>query len=101
MKTTLDLPDELLKQVKLRAVHESKKLKEVFADTLRAGLAAPPRPARRARVVIRKDRKTGLPVVRCSADAPARRMTSADLLALEQESQAREDLERLGIPFRQ
>src|SRR5882724_7863117 len=40
MKTTLELPDELVKEIKLRAVHEGKKLKDVVADLLRKGLAA-------------------------------------------------------------
>jgi hypothetical protein len=105
MKTTLDLPDDLVKALKLWAVHEGKKLKDAVAETLRAGLAAraasAPRRRRRERVRIEKDAKTGLPVIRCPADAPARRMTTAQLLALEQESQTREDLERLGVPLRQ
>src|SRR5438067_825254 len=42
MKTTLDLPDALVKQMKLRALHEGKKFKDAVADTLRAGLAATP-----------------------------------------------------------
>jgi hypothetical protein len=108
MKTTLDLPDDLVRQLKLRAIHEGKKLKDAVADTLRAGLAAPrgmrsspTRRPERGRVVIGKDHKTGLPVIQCPADAPARRMTPAQLLALEHETQTREDLERLGIPVRQ
>ena len=40
MKTTLDLPDALVKEIKLRAVHEGKKLKDAMADLLRKGLAA-------------------------------------------------------------
>jgi hypothetical protein len=40
MKTTLDLPDELVKEVKLLAVHEGKKLKDAVTDLLRKGLAA-------------------------------------------------------------
>lgn len=40
MKTTLDLPDDLVKALKLRAVREGKKLKEAVAETLRAGLAS-------------------------------------------------------------
>ena len=47
MKTTLDLPPDLVKQLKLRAVHEGKKLKEAVADVLRAGLAADGPNARR------------------------------------------------------
>jgi plasmid stability protein len=42
MKTTLDLPDDLVKEVKLRAIHEGKKLKNAVADLLRKGLAAAP-----------------------------------------------------------
>lgn len=40
MKTTLDLPDELVKAVKLLAVHVGKKLKNAVADLLRKGLHA-------------------------------------------------------------
>jgi hypothetical protein len=42
MKTTLELPDDLVKEVKLRAVYEGKKLKEAVAELLRKGLAAAP-----------------------------------------------------------
>jgi plasmid stability protein len=40
MKTTLDLPDELMREVKIRAVHEHKKLKDTIAELLRKGIAA-------------------------------------------------------------
>lgn len=40
MKTTLDLPDALVKQVKLRAVNNGRKLKETFAELISRGLAA-------------------------------------------------------------
>ena len=40
MKTTLDLPDALVKQVKLRSVHEGRKLKDTFAELISKGLAA-------------------------------------------------------------
>ena len=39
MKTTLDLPDELMKTVKLRAVEENRTLTSLIADLLRRGLA--------------------------------------------------------------
>lgn len=38
MKTTLDLPDELMRTVKIRAAQENRKLKEVVAELLRRGL---------------------------------------------------------------
>ena len=39
MKTTVDLPDGLVKAVKLRAVHDGRKLKDTVAELLRIGLA--------------------------------------------------------------
>lgn len=38
MKTTLELPEDLVKEIKLRAVHEGAKLKDLVAALLRAGL---------------------------------------------------------------
>ena len=40
MKTTLDLPDDLMREVKIRAVHERKKLKDAIAEFIRKGMAA-------------------------------------------------------------
>ena len=40
MKTTFDLPDDLLRAVKIRAAQEDRKLKDLIADLLRLGLAA-------------------------------------------------------------
>lgn len=44
MKTTLDLPNDLLFALKLRAEKDGRKYKEVVAETLRRGLSlsAPP-----------------------------------------------------------
>lgn len=40
MKTTLDLPDDLMRKVKIRAVQEQKKLKDTIAELIRRGIAA-------------------------------------------------------------
>jgi plasmid stability protein len=40
MTTTLDLPDDLVEDVQLRASQEGRKLDETVADLLRAGLAS-------------------------------------------------------------
>ena len=51
MKTTLDLPDELMRAIKVRAAREDRKLKDLVAELLREGLASGQRPAvRRHRV---------------------------------------------------
>jgi hypothetical protein len=93
MKATFDLPPDLVREVKLRAVHEGRKLKDVATELLRRGLADPIKPAK-PRIEIQTN---GLPVIRCGRDAPASRMTTEELIALEQETLLREDLQRVGL----
>ncbi len=47
MKTTLDLPDDLMREVKIRAAQEGRKLKDLLAEAIRTGLdvAHAPSPA--------------------------------------------------------
>ena len=40
MKTTLELPDTLMRRVRLRAVHRGQKLKDAVAQLLELGMAA-------------------------------------------------------------
>jgi hypothetical protein len=40
MKTTLDLPDDLMREIKVRAAREDRKLKDLMAELLRLGLAS-------------------------------------------------------------
>ena len=42
MKTTLELPDDLMRRVRLRAVHRRRKLKDEIAQLLEAGMAQAP-----------------------------------------------------------
>ena len=66
MKTTLELPDALVKQIKLRAVRKGQKLKEAVTELLRKGLhAAIEDDQELAEPVLKRDRKTGLLVVQC------------------------------------
>lgn len=102
MKTTLDLPDELVHAVKLRAVTQRRTVKDLVADYLRQGLGmAPPAlvatQAKSSRVMIDTQ---GLPVVQCRAGASATRMAARALMQLEQAAQADEDLQRAGIAVR-
>lgn len=46
MKTTLDLPDDLMREVKVRAAQQNRKLKDLVAELLRRGLDQPAEPAR-------------------------------------------------------
>jgi plasmid stability protein len=60
VKTTIDLPDELVRALKIRAVQENRKLKDMVADLLRRGLAAE---AGRPTAVHQRVR---LPLVQCA-----------------------------------
>ena len=95
MKTTLELPDELVKEVKLRALHENRKLKDAVAELLRKGLAAAEDQGRVTPSALKKDRKTGLPVIECRK-AAAREITpkhAAEIL-LEQDVKWNEEAGR-------
>ena len=86
VKTTVDLPDDLMREVKIRAVRENRKLKEAMADLLRRGLSQ--RKPGRAAV---RDRVT-LPIIECSHEArPGKEMTPDRVASvlLEEESEAR------------
>lgn len=91
MKTTLDLPDELMRAVKIQAVRGNRRLKETVADLLRRGLA------QRRRDGTGPRKRVKLPLVRCAhAARPGHEITpkrAADLL-LEEEASA------LGAPLR-
>ena len=102
MKTTLDLPDELIREVKLRAVVQRRTVKELVAEFVRQGLgraslAAPQLPPAGSLLEIGSE---GLPVIRCRAKAPATWMSAKKLLQLEQAAQAEDDLRHAGISAR-
>ena len=99
MKTTLDLPDELVRAMKMRALLQGRTLRDLVADFLRQGLGMAPQAA----LVLPpgsmvQTAPNGLPTIRCTADAPASTMSLQDLLALEQDAQTAEDLQRASRP---
>jgi plasmid stability protein len=47
MKTTLNLPDDLMREVKVRAARENRRLQDVLAEFIRRGLQARPESDRR------------------------------------------------------
>ena len=94
MKTTLDLPADLVREIKLRAVHEDRNVKDLAAELLRAGLQVTSRPRSNPTATVEIG-ANGIPVVRCSGAAPAAAMNVAQLLALETAALSQEDRERL------
>jgi len=98
MKATVELPPEVMDEVRRRATYFGREVDEAVAYYLAKGLAVSPGPPAPGPSRVRTDPTTGLPVVVGSPAAPARGMTAAALVELEHETQTLDDLERLGLP---
>ena len=83
MRTTIDLPDALFRQVKARAALDGMKLKELIRIYVESGLrqvgAPPARPTRE---------RSELPVARVATGRPIPLLSSADLESLLEEEEA-------------
>jgi hypothetical protein len=83
---TFDLPADLVRTIKLRAIEENRKLKDMAAELLRRGLAQPePRPS------VQRPSRVELPLVRTAhAARPDEEMTPDRVAAvlLEEETSA-------------
>jgi hypothetical protein len=91
MKTTLELPEDLVRAVKILAVEEDTRLKDMVADLLRRGLA------QKRDAPAPKHKRLKLPLIECAHEAqPSEEMTPdrvADVL-LEEEVGAHRDAVR-------
>lgn len=99
MKTTLDLPDPLMRQVKIRAASEGRKLKEVIADLLEKGMDSP------SSEVLPKDElpyvinpKTGMAVSRSLGKRGTKKVGLAESLAAIEHANQEEALSHAGNP---
>ena len=99
MKTTLDLPDHLMRQVKQRALQQGRPIKELVADYIRQGLhgsiGSSLQPAAR---VVEID-ASGMPLFRPDPSFSGPPIDLATALGLEQEALMQEDCQRAGLPF--
>lgn len=88
MKTTLDLPEDLMRAIKSRAVQDNRRLKDTVADLLRRGLD------QERSVPAKVRRRLRLPLIECAHEArPGEEMTPervAEVL-LEEEARAHRD----------
>lgn len=97
MKSTVELPGEILDEVRRRAAYFGRAVDDAAAYYLAKGLAISPAPPTGGTSSLRTDPATGLPVVVGSPAAPAHGLTTAALVELEHDTQTQDDLERLGL----
>ena len=79
MRTTLDLPDELLKRAKIEAVHRGTSLRDLVGAALARELNRPPKPARK---------RVQFPIFDSKVPG-ALRLTNTEIAKLEAEEDAR------------
>lgn len=87
MRTTFDLPDELMKRAKIAAVQRGVTLRDLVAGGLRQALSEKKPPARQ---------RLKLPVVKIAADAPLLHMSPQELKKLLED----EDIEHALAVYR-
>ena len=78
MRTTLDLPDPLFRELKVRAARQGRKLKELVAAYLEAGLRGPEVPEHTPA----RPPRSPLPVARRTTGRTIPAMTNAELQTL-------------------
>lgn len=85
MKTTLDLPDELMRAIKVRAAQQGRKMKDVVTELLRSGLSQT-----HSGAPIPTPRRVQLPLVHCGGAATREQEMTPERVAaalLDQEAQ--------------
>jgi hypothetical protein len=97
MKTTLDLPDELMRGMKIRAATQGRKLKDVVADAIRESLGSKPDAHAEAPPLVISRSASGFPYIQCRPASDKTPPSSAQLQRLIEESELEEDLRRAGI----
>ena len=98
MKTTLDLPDPLMRRVKIRAASEGRKLTELIAELLEAGLARPRPPMLpEGEDPFEIDPETGFAQARQRHTPGFVPPTAEEMQALIERADEEEDLHRAGL----
>ncbi len=82
MKTTLDLPEDLVREMKIRAAREGRRLREVAEEVFRRGLAVPATPRQAS-----TRRRVALPIIPAPAGARPFDLSGKRLLELEMEAE--------------
>jgi len=75
MKTTLDLPADLVREMKIRAAHENRKLREVATEVFRRGLMSS------APLEAKSGHRVKLPLIACAKPTNASQSITAERVA--------------------
>ena len=81
MRTTLDLPDEVLRRAKIEAVERGSTLRQVVIDALQREMAMAERPRKRL----------ARPPIKLAVDAPLRKLSPEAVKRLDAEDLGRSD----------
>lgn len=84
MRTTLDLPDEILRRAKIAAVERGSSLRQLVIDALRREMEGAP--SRRKRMVTAP--------VQLAADAPLRNLSPDEVKRIDTESESKAEVAR-------
>ena len=99
MRTTLDLPDALMRQIKIRAASEGRKLKEVMTELLEKSLEAAPSPTvAEGTVPYTINPENGTPVIRSLGTPGFALPTLEEFFAIIEKANDEESLSRAGLP---
>lgn len=91
MRTTLDLPDDILRRAKIAAVERGSSLRQLVIDALRQELESPPHPPRK---------RMASPPVKLAPDSPLRSLSPEGIKRLDAEAQALADESRANAVHR-
>lgn len=98
MKTTLDLPDHLMRRVKIRAASEGRKLKDVIAELLEKGIHTPsPNDLPEGELPYTMDPATGMAKARTLNIPGFVAPTAEESQAIIERTNEEEDLHRAGL----
>lgn len=98
MKTTLDLPDPLMRRIKIRAASEGRKLREIIADLLAKGMETPPAETlAESELPYDIDPQTGFPMARTLNTPGFVPPTPEESQAIIERANEEEDLHRAGL----
>jgi hypothetical protein len=84
MRTTLELPDDILRRAKIEAVQRGSTLRQLVIDALQREMAGTERPRKRL----------ARPPIKLAADAPLRRLSPEAVKRLDAEDLQRADVSK-------